>query len=413
MIPEPLLAQEHELARWRRDVPALALRVHDHPLTYLDNAATTLKPQAVIDAVTQVALAQAGNVHRGVHALAEAATEAFDAVRPQVARFLGASADEVIFTSGATASINLVAHSLGRQVVGPGDAIVVTELEHHANLVPWQLLCAERGAELRVVAILEDGRISLEDLARKLDRRVKLVALCHLSNVLGTVAPVAEVAAMAHAVGALVLVDGAQAVAHLAPAELAVSRLGCDFYVFSAHKVFGPTGTGVLWGRRELLAQMPPWQTGGEMIASVDYQRAQFRPPPERFEAGTPNISGVIGLGAALRYLASLPAHRAAHEAALHRELCAAVAGAPGVTILGRPQAAVVSFVVARAHPHDVATLLDQRGVAVRAGHHCAQPLHGRLGVSASCRASLAYYNSLEDVRALAAALSAVREVFP
>jgi cysteine desulfurase / selenocysteine lyase len=411
-VNHPAVAPGATLQQWRAEVPALATKVYGHRLAYLDNASTTFKPRAVIDAVTAVAIAQAGNVHRGVHALSAAATEAFDAVRPQVARWLGAADEsEIVFTSGTTAAINLVAHSWGRRFVQPGEAILVSELEHHANLVPWQLLCAERGAELRVVAIDERGQVSLDDLARQLDRRVKLVAISQLSNVLGTVAPLAEIAAMAHAVGAVLLVDGAQAVAHV---PIDVAALGCDFYAFSAHKLYGPTGTGVLWGKRELLEAMPPWQAGGEMISSVSYQGARFRPPPHRFEAGTPNISGVIGLGAALRFLDTLDRRAImAHEAALHRELLAALAAIKDVTILGQPEAAVVSFTVERVHPHDVASILDEHGVAIRAGHHCAEPLHHRLGLVASCRASLAYYNGRDDLDALIAALHAVREVFP
>jgi cysteine desulfurase/selenocysteine lyase len=332
-------------------------------------------------------------------------------VRPQVAAFLGAAEHEIVFTSGTTAAINLVAHSWGRRRVQRGDAIVVAEFEHHANLVPWQLLCEERGAELRVLGFDARGRVSLDELARLLDDRVKLVAVSHLSNVLGTVAPVAELAARAHAVGALLLVDGAQAVAHL---TVDVAALGCDFYVFSAHKLGGPTGTGVLWGRRALLDEMPPWQTGGEMIAEVTARAARFREPPHRFEAGTPNISGVIGLGAALRFARSREVvAQASREAALHRRLCALLAATPGVTVLGEPERALAAFTVERAHPHDVATLLDQRGVAVRAGHHCAQPLHQRLGLTASCRASLACFSGDDDLDALADALAAVREVFP
>ncbi|MEZ4362773.1 MAG: SufS family cysteine desulfurase [Kofleriaceae bacterium] len=405
--PEALRA----LRALRADFPALATRVRGHRLAYLDSAATSLRPRAVIDAVSDVAITRAGSVHRGVHALSEAATDAFDEVRADVAVLLGAATEEVVFTSGTTASINLVAQSWGRRFVGAGDAIVVSELEHHANLVPWQLLCEERGAELRVVEIDARGRISLDDLDRKLDRKVRLVAVSHLSNVLGTITPIAEVAARARAVGARLLVDGAQAIAHL-PVD--VAGLGCDFYAFSAHKALGPTGTGVLWGRRELLDAMPPWQAGGGMIAQVTYASARFLPPPHRFEAGTPNISGVIGLGAALRYLRALDRDAlAAHEAALHRELCARLAAVPGVALLGEPEAAVASFTVERVHPHDVATLLDARGVAIRAGHHCAQPLHGRLGLIASCRASLGCYSGLDDVEQLIGALAHVREVFP
>lgn len=427
------LLPEAELARLRAEVPALATRVHGQRLVYLDSAATSLKPRPVIEAVERVAVEQAGNVHRGVHALGEAATEAFDAVRPQVAAFLGAAAaEEIVFTSGTTAAINLVAQSWGRRFVGAGDAIVVSELEHHANLVPWQLLCEERGAALRVLPCDERGRLTAAALEPLLaDGKVKLCALSHLSNVLGTAAPLAELGALAHAHGALVLVDGAQAVAHL-PVD--VAALGCDFYAFSAHKLEGPTGTGVLWGRGELLAAMPPWQGGGEMIASVSFAGTRFRPPPHRFEAGTPNIAGVIGLGAALRCRAARVervaavaspcapgapgahgAHDAlaAHEAALHRQLLARLAALPGVRVLGQPEHALASFVLDGVHPHDVATLLDQRGVAVRAGHHCAQPLHQRLGVPASCRASLAFHNGVDDLDALVDALAGVREVFP
>lgn len=404
------------LAAVRAELPALAQRVHGHRLTYLDSAATSLKPRAVIDAVTRVAIEQAGNVHRGVHALGEAATEAFDAVRPQVAAFLGARADEVVFTSGTTAAINLVAQSWGRRFLSAGAAVAVSALEHHANLVPWQLLCEERGAELRVIPVDAAGRVTAAALEPLLsDGKVALVAVSHLSNVLGTIAPIAELASLAHHHGALLLVDGAQAVAHLA---VDVAALGCDFYAFSAHKLHGPPGTGVLWARRHLLEAMPPWQAGGEMIASVSATSSRFRPPPHRFEAGTPNISGVIGLGAALAHRAHLEATvgrpaLTAHEAALHRRLVAALAATPGVSLLGAPEAALASFTVERAHPHDVATLLDQRGVAIRAGHHCAQPLHHHLGVAASCRASLAYHSGPDDLAALVAALASVREVFP
>ncbi len=405
------------LPELRAEIPALAQRVNGERLAYLDSAATALQSEAVIAAVRHVAVAQAGNVHRGVHALAEAATEAFDAVRPEVARFLGATSEaEIIFTSGTTASINLVAQTWGRRFLGAGEAICVSALEHHANLVPWQLLAEERGAELRVIPLDERGRIEARALAPLLaDGKVRLVAVSHLSNVLGTVAPIAELAEMAHAAGALLLVDGAQAAAHL-PVD--VAALGCDFYACSAHKLGGPTGTGVLWGRGELLAQLPPWQGGGEMIAKVSFGGARFRPPPHRFEAGTPNISGVIGLGAALRQRAAREARIGrealdAHEAALHRQLLALLRAQPGIRVLGEPERAVVSFAVERAHPHDVATILDQRGVAIRAGHHCAQPLHELLGEAASCRASLALHNGDDDLEALAAGLAAVREVFP
>ena len=393
----------------RRDFPALDTPVHGHRLAYLDSASTSLKPRAVIDAVVRVFTHAAGNVHRGVHALSEAATEAFDAARDDIARFIGAPSDEVVLTRGTTESINLVAQSWGRAHVGPGDAVSASALEHHSNLVPWQVLCAERGAQLRIAPVDDAGRIDLAARAGLLDARVKLVAVSQLSNVVGTVAPIAEIAALAHAAGAVVLVDGAQAVAHLA---IDVAQLGCDFYAFSGHKLLAPTGTGVLWGRRALLAAMPAWQTGGEMVAAVDLHAARLREPPHRFEAGTPNIAGVIGLGAAIRYLATLDRSAIAdHEARLHRRLHDALAGLEGVRVLGVPEAAVVAFTVAGAHPHDVATIVDRDGVAIRSGHHCAEPLHHRLGVDASARASITLYNDDADIDALIASLARARRV--
>jgi cysteine desulfurase/selenocysteine lyase len=396
-------------ATWRREFPALDGPVHGRRLAYLDSASTSLKPRAVIDAAVHVFTHAAGNVHRGVHALSEAATEAFDAARADIARFLGARTDEIVLTHGTTESINLVAHSWGRTHVAAGDVVVATALEHHSNLVPWQVLCAERGATLRIAPIDPGGRIDLAALAALLDERVKLVAVSQLSNVVGTVAPIAEIAALAHAIGAVVVVDGAQAIAHL-PVD--VGSLGCDFYAFSGHKLFAPTGTGVLWGRRALLAAMPAWQTGGEMVAAVDEAGARLREPPHRFEAGTPNIVGVIGLGAAIRFLATLDrAAIARHEARMHRRLRDELAAIDGVRVLGEPEAAVVAFTVAGAHPHDVATIVDRDGVAIRSGHHCAEPLHHRLGAPASARASLALYNDDADIDALIASLARVRKV--
>jgi cysteine desulfurase/selenocysteine lyase len=399
-----------DLAAWRAEVPALALRVRGQRLAYLDNAATTLMAQPVIDAVARVATHLPGNVHRGVHALAEAADAAFEGARATIARHLGARPDEVVLTSGTTAAINLVAHAWGRANLGPGDAVVVSALEHHANLVPWQAVCAERGATLRIAPIDDAGRIDLAALDALLDARVKLIAVAHLSNVVGTIAPIAAIAARAHAVGARLLVDGAQALPHLA---IDVAALGCDFYACSGHKAYGPTGTGALWGRAELLAAMPPWQHGGEMVAAVEATRARYREAPARFEAGTPNICGVIGLAAALDHAAARDrAAVAAHEARLHARLRRDLAATPGVRVLGEPEAAVVAFTVAGVHPHDVATIVDQEGVCVRSGLHCAEPLHARLGVDASVRASLAYYNDDADVDALLAGLARVREVF-
>jgi cysteine desulfurase/selenocysteine lyase len=366
----------------------------------------------VIDAVVRVYTHQAGNVHRGVHALSEAATEAFDAARTDIARFIGGRDDEIVLTRGTTEAINLVAHSWGRTHVNRGDVVVATAVEHHSNLVPWQVLCADRGAALRIAPIDDGGRIELDALAAllaELAGRVKLVAVSQLSNVVGTIAPVAEIVRLAHAAGAVVLVDGAQAVAHL-PVD--VAGLGCDFYAFSGHKLFAPTGTGVLWARRALLTAMPAWQTGGEMVASVDYDAARLRDAPHRFEAGTPNIAGVIGLGAAIRWLDTLDrAAVAEHEARLHRRLRDGLAALDGVRVVGAPEAAVVAFAVDGAHPHDVATIVDQDGVAIRSGHHCAEPLHRRLGLDASARASLALYSSDADIDALLASLPRVRQL--
>jgi cysteine desulfurase / selenocysteine lyase len=394
-------------AAWRADFPALHQEVHGRPLVYLDSASTTLKPQAVIDEVVTVFARDCANVHRGVHALSEAATAAFDAARQEVATLIGAQVNEIVFTRGTTESINLVAQAWGRTALAPGDAVVATALEHHSNLVPWQLACAERGARLLIAPVDDGGRIDLAALAALLDGKVRLVAVSHVSNVVGTVAPVAEIARLAHAAGALLLVDGAQAVAHL-PVD--VGALGCDFYAFSGHKLFGPTGVGVLWGRAELLAAMPPWQGGGEMVASVDLAGARFREPPYRFEAGTPDIAGVVGLGAAVRYLRRLDRDAiAGHERALHARLVAALAGLGGVRVLGRPELAVAAFDVAGIPAHDLATIVDRDGIAIRSGHHCAEPLHRRFGLAASARASLAFYNTAEEIDLLAASIARAR----
>ena len=385
-------------ASWRRDFPALDQTVHGKPLVYLDSGATALKPRAVIDAVVATYTRDAGSVHRGVHALAELATLAYDAARADIATFLRVPPNEVVLTSGTTDALNGVARGLH---IAPGDAVIVTELEHHANLVPWQRI----GAELRVCRIDDTGAVDLDQLERLLaDRRVRVVAVTELSNVTGTAPPIAAITERAHAHGALVVVDGAQGAAHLPPGPRG------DFYACSGHKLYGPTGTGVLWSHR--LAELEPWRFGGEMVASVDYHSARLRDPPVLFEAGTPNIAGVIGLGAAVRYLGELGDARLAHERQLHGELVAALRAAPGVHVIGAPEHALVSFTVDGIHPHDLATVLDTRGVAIRSGHHCAQPLHGRLGIAASARASLGLYNDASDIAALIAAIAHAREVF-
>lgn len=377
----------------RRDFPALATRVHGKRLAYLDSAATALRPQPVIDAMVRAA--QLGAPSRSVHVLAEAATAAIEDARADVARFLGGAPDEVIFTSGTTASLNLVAQSWGRANLHPGDAVIVSELEHHSNALPWQQICEERGAEVRIAPVDEAGRILFDQVSFD---RVKLVAVAHVANVTGTIAPIAELAARAHAAGALVVVDGAQAVAHL-PVD--VAALGCDFYAFSAHKLYGPTGTGVLWGRANLLAAMPAWQTGGGMVG---------REPPARFEAGTPNVIGIAGLAAAIAYVRSFDARD--DEARVHAELVRVIHAAGG-RILGVPELAVVAFDLPRIHPHDVATLADAEGVALRSGHHCAAPIHARFGVAASSRVSVGCYTDGDDVVQLATALAKLREIFP
>ncbi len=393
-----------DLAARRREFPALTTRVHGHRLAYLDSAATALRPQFVIDAITRVSTHDAGSPSRSVHALAEAATEVVDTTRREVARFLGGAPDEVIFTSGTTASLNLVAQTWARANLARNDVVIVTELEHHSNLVPWQMICAEKGAELRIAPIDDTGHLDLDRISFD---RAKLVAITHVSNVTGTIAPIAELARRAHAVGAVLVVDGAQAVAHL---PIDVAALGCDFYAFSAHKLYGPTGTGILWGRTSILEAMPPWQGGGGMIATVGDLTSTYREVPTRFEAGTPNVLGIAGLGAAIQFTRTFDPR--ADEARAHAGLVAAVHAAGG-RILGEPELAVVAFELPRVHPHDIATLADGEGVALRSGHHCAAPLHRRFSALASSRVSVGCYTDDDDVAQFAHALVKIREVFP
>ncbi|HEV7504690.1 MAG TPA: cysteine desulfurase [Thermoanaerobaculia bacterium] len=406
-------APAYDLEGVRADFPILAQKVQSRPLVYLDNAASTQKPRAVMDAIAACYGEYYANVERGVHTLSQASTAAREQAREAVRRFLNApSAEEIVFVRGTTEAINLVAASWGRRNVGSGDEILVTELEHHSNIVPWQLLCEERGAVLRVAPIDDRGEVIQEELERLLSPRTRLVAVAHVSNALGTVNPVREIAQHAHRVGALVLVDGAQAAPHLA---IDVQALGADFYAFSGHKVYGPSGIGALWGRRELLAAMPPWQGGGGMIRTVTFAKTTYAPPPHRFEAGTPAIEAAIGLGAALEYLTALglPAV-AAWEAELLALATERLAAVPGLRLIGtaRDKAAVISFTLAGIHPHDVGTVLDQEGIAVRAGHHCAQPVMEHFRVPATTRASFGLYNTREEVEALAAALHRARELF-
>jgi cysteine desulfurase / selenocysteine lyase len=402
-----------DLDRVRADFPILSREVHGRPLVYLDNGASTQKPRAVIDAVAGCYTGYYANVERGVHTLSQLSTAAREKARATVAGFVNASSpEEVVFLRGTTEAINLVAWSWGRKHVGPGDEVLITGLEHHSNIVPRQMLCEERGAALRVAPLDDRGEVRMEEYERLLSPRTRLVAVAHVSNALGTINPVREMAALAHAVGAVVVVDGAQGVPHL---TVDVRELGCDFYAFSGHKVYGPSGIGVLWGKAELLAEMPPWQGGGGMIRTVTFEKTTYAPPPHRFEAGTPAIEAAIGLGAALEYVSALglPAI-AAWEGELLARATELLEEIPGVRIVGTAphKAAVLSFAVAGIHPHDLGTILDREGVAVRAGHHCAQPVMERFCVPATTRASFGLYNTLADVDALAAGVRRAVELF-
>jgi cysteine desulfurase/selenocysteine lyase len=397
----------------REEFPILRTLVHGRPLVYLDNAATTQKPQAVIDALVRSYTQENANVHRGVHLLSERATEAFEGARTRVRRFLNAAdSREIVFVRGATEAINLVAQTYGRAHVGPGDEIVVTEMEHHSNIVPWQMLCEQTGAQLRVWPMTGDGELHLETLDALLTERTRLVAVVHVSNALGTINPVRAIVQRAHRLGIPVLVDGAQAVAHV-PVD--VQALGCDFYALSGHKLFGPTGIGVLYGRLPLLEAMPPYQGGGDMIRKVSFEKTLYADPPHKFEAGTPHIAGAVGLGAAVDYLSGIDfAAVEAHEQHLLAYGTEALSRIPGLRLLGRARhkTGILTFVMDGVHAHDIGTILDQSGVAIRTGHHCTQPLMARLGVPATARASLALYHTREEVDALVDAIGKVREVF-
>jgi cysteine desulfurase / selenocysteine lyase len=413
ITPGPVAGAPLDVAAVRRDFPILARTVRGRPLCYLDNAASAQKPRSVIEAVAGYYRQDHANIHRGVHLLSERATEAHEAARRKVQRFLNAADPrEIVFTRNATEAINLVAHSFARPALGPGDEILLTAMEHHSNIVPWQLACAERGARLRVVPITDAGELVMEACESLIGPRTKLVAVAHQSNALGTINPVADIVAIARRAGVPVLVDGAQAVCHL-PVDL--QAIGCDFYVMTGHKLYGPTGIGALYGRLARLEAMPPYQGGGDMISSVAFEGSTWNSPPARFEAGTPHIAGAIGLGAAVDYVSEVGLARiAAHERDLLAYATSAVQEVPGVRLVGtaRHKASILSFVMEDVHPHDIGTIVDREGVAIRTGHHCAQPLMERLGVPATARASLAMYNTREEVDALVAALHRVREVF-
>jgi cysteine desulfurase/selenocysteine lyase len=402
-----------DVEKIRAQFPILKMKVHGHPLVYLDNAATSQKPQSVIDALVRYYEGENANIHRGVHYLSQIATEAFEQARETVRAFVNAArASEIIFTRGTTEAINLVAQTYGRVHVGAGDEVLITAMEHHSNIVPWQMLCEEKGAKLRVAPMNDEGELLLEEFRKLLNPRTKVVAVGHVSNALGTINPLKEMTAAAHALGIPVVVDGAQAVPHLA---VDVQDLDADFYAFSGHKMYGPTGIGVLYGKTALLEAMPPYQGGGDMISSVTFEKTTFNKLPHKFEAGTPDMAGVAGLKAAIEFMNGVGiAKIAAHEHELLVYATEVIGALPGVRLIGtaREKASVLSFVLDEVHPHDIGTILDQEGIAVRTGHHCAQPVMERFHIPATVRASFAVYNTKAEVDALAQAIQKVHEVF-
>ncbi len=398
---------------FRKDFPVLDQQVHDRPLVYLDNAASAQQPRAVIDAVSAYHANDHANVHRGVHTLSQRATTAYENARDKLAGFINASSrNEIVFTSGATESINLVAQSFLRPRIGAGDKILITYLEHHSNIVPWQMVCEQTGAELAVAPINDKGEVILDELLKLLTDDVRLVAMSHISNALGSVNPVREVIDAAQQMGIPVLIDGAQGVPHVA---IDVQAIGADFYVFSGHKMFGPTGTGVLYGREALLEAMPPYKGGGEMILEVRFDGTTYNELPYKFEAGTPNIAGVVGLGAAVEYLEAIGMGRIAeYESTLHAYLVDRLGAVSDIRLIGTSsqKASVQSFLLADIHPHDLGTILDHQGIAVRTGHHCAMPVMECFGIPGTVRASLAFYNNTDDVDRLVDGLDKARQIF-
>ena len=402
-----------DVEKVRQDFPILREQVHGRPLVYFDNAATSQKPQVVIDALERYYAAENANIHRGVHFLSEQATQAYEAARVKVQRFLSAAeAREVIFVRGATEGINLVAQSYGRTFIQAGDEIIISAIEHHSNIVPWQILCGQVGARLRVIPVNDDGELLLDEYERLLNARTRFVSLVHVSNALGTINPVKQMIAMAHRRSVPVLIDGAQAVAH---STVDVQELDCDFYAFSGHKVLGPTGIGILYGKANWLERMPPYQGGGDMISSVTFEKTLYNKLPYKFEAGTPHIAGVIGLGAAIDYLSGIGLDKiTAYERGLLDYGTEALSAIPGLRLIGtaREKASLLSFVLEGVHAHDIGTILDHEGIAIRAGHHCAMPVMQRFGVSATARASLAFYNTRVEIDVLVGAIYKVMEMF-
>jgi cysteine desulfurase / selenocysteine lyase len=402
-----------DVGRIRKDFPVLHQMVNGKPLVYLDNAATSQKPQAVIDALVRYYTTDNSNVHRGVHTLSMRATDDYDGARAKVRQFINAADDrEVIYVKGTTEGINLVANTYGRQNIGEGDEIIISAMEHHSNIVPWQVLCRETGANLKVVPINDAGELIIDEYERMLGPRTKLVAMTHVSNVLGTINPMEQIIDLAHDRGVPVLVDGAQAIPHM-PVD--VQKLGCDFYVFSGHKLYGPTGIGILYGKAKLLEAMPPYQSGSDMILRVTFDRTTYNALPYKFEAGTPNIADAIGLGAAIDYVTDIGMDKIArYEDQLLRYGTQCLSQIDGLRIIGTAQkkAGVLSFVMDNAHPHDIGTILDAEGIAIRTGHHCAQPVMDRFGIPAAARASLAFYNTREEIDSLVKGIDRVLEVF-
>ena len=415
LVERPAMAPAHsiDVEKIRRDFPVLNEKIRDKKLAYFDNGATTQKPLTVIYAVQRFYTTENANIHRGVHFLSQQATFAYERARGRIGQFLNASDNsEIVFVRGTTEAINLVAHSYGRPNVGEGDEIIISHIEHHSNIVPWQMLCEEKGAKLKVVPINEAGEFLFDEYEKLLSERTKIVAVTHASNALGTILPIKEITALAHKHGAVTVVDGAQGVPHL-PVDM--QDLDCDFYAFSGHKLFGPTGVGVLYGKKQLLDAMPPWEGGGSMIQRVSFEGTTYADPPTRFEAGTPNIAGGIGLEAAIDYVNSVGREAiAAYETELHDYAVEAIGEVPGLRLIGtaREKVAVLSFVLGDIHPHDIGTILDAEGVAVRAGHHCAQPTMQFYQVPATVRASLAFYNTRGEIDTLVKALHKVNEVF-
>ncbi len=406
-------APEFDVAAIRAEFPMLTQTVNGKPLIYFDNAATSHKPQCVLDKLEHYYAAHNSNVHRGVHHFSQLATREYEGAREIVRRFINAASEkEVIYTSGTTEGINLVAASYGRKFLKEGDEIIISAMEHHANIVPWQMLCEQIGAVLRVIPINDDGELLMEEYEKMLNPKTKFVSVVYISNALGTINPVKRIIELAHAQDVPVLIDGAQSAPHL---QVDVRELDCDFYVFSSHKICGPTGIGVLYGKQHLLEQMPPYQGGGDMIATVSFEKTTYNVLPYKFEAGTPHIAGAIGMGRAIQYLENIGLDDiAAYEYELLDYATELIGGIPGVRLIGtaKQKASVLSFVIGDIHPHDIGTILDQEGIAVRAGHHCAQPVMKRFNVPSTARASFAFYNTKEEIDALANAINKVIEVF-